>query len=150
MIENDPDKIEKMFGHLVDKYESLSEDATLEELSNLTNQITDATEAYNSTIEPGIKGNQPMDKIMVTLGYTNESENEDPVYSYKSDSGFDLRASENKIIKSKEVELVGTGLSFDIPRGFEIQIRSRSGLALKKNLFVLNSPGTIDQGYIER
>jgi|TARA_R110002012_G_scaffold26763_8_gene86744 dUTP pyrophosphatase len=147
MSQDDTGRIEKVFGHLVDKYESLSEDATLEELSELTRQITDATNAYNDTIEPGSTG-QPMDKIMVNLGYANESENEDPEYAYKSDSGFDLRASENKVIKPKEVELIGTGLSFDIPRGFEIQVRSRSGLSLKKNLFVLNSPGTIDQGYI--
>ena len=103
MSHHDPDKIEKVFGHLVDKYESLSEDATLEELSDLTKQITEATNAYNDTIEPGATGQQPMDKIMVTLGYTNESENEDPVYAYKSDSGFDLRASEDKVIKPKEV-----------------------------------------------
>ena len=43
--------------------------------------------------------------------------------------------------------LVPTGIHFDIPDGYEIQIRSKSGLALKQGLMVLNSPGTIDQGY---
>jgi dUTP pyrophosphatase len=143
----DPDKIEKIFGHLVEKYESLSEDATLEELSTLTNQITEATETYNATIGDPTNSDLPQ-KIMVTLSYSNNSDNENPEYVYKSDSGFDLRSSEEKIIKPKQVELIGTGLSFDIPRGFEIQVRSRSGLAAKKNLFVLNSPGTVDQGYI--
>jgi|TARA_R110001592_G_scaffold64801_2_gene199054 dUTP pyrophosphatase len=142
----DPNNIEKIFGHLVDKYESLSEDATLEELSSLTNQITEATKSYNSTIEP--EGDGIPQKIMITLKYSNDSKNENPEYVYKSDSGFDLRSSEEKVIEPKQVELIGTGLSFDIPRGFEIQVRSRSGLAAKKNLFVLNSPGTVDQGYI--
>ena len=52
------------------------------------------------------------------------------------------------MVKPKEVELVSTGVSLNIPKGFEVQIRSRSGLSLKEGLFVLNSPGTIDQGYI--
>ena len=105
------------------------------------------TNNYNSSITEDSQVD-PSKKIMVSLGYSNDSENEDPEYSYKSDSGFDLRSSEEMVIKPKEVELVNTGLSFDIPRGFEIQVRSRSGLASKKNLFVLNSPGTVDQGYI--
>jgi len=144
----DSNKIEKIFGHLVDKYDSLSDDASLEELSSLANQISDATDNYNSTLEVGSNINGTPEKIMVSLGYSNESENENPEYVYKSDSGFDLRSSEEKVIKPKEVEMIGTGLSFDIPRGFEIQVRSRSGLAHRKNLFVLNSPGTVDQGYI--
>tara|TARA_R100000900_G_scaffold144528_1_gene128713 strand:- start:38 stop:667 length:630 start_codon:yes stop_codon:yes gene_type:complete len=144
---NDPDKIEKVFGHLVDKYDSLSEEASLEELTELTNQINDATNKYNDIMQAQSPNTQEQ-KIMVTLGYSNSSDNENPVYAYKSDSGFDLRASEDKIIKPKEVELVPTGISLEIPRGFEIQVRSRSGMALKEGLFVLNSPGTVDQGYI--
>lgn len=144
---DNPDKLEQVFGHLIDKYESLSEEASLEELSSLATQITEVTNNYNSSITEDSQVD-PSKKIMVSLGYSNDSENEDPEYSYKSDSGFDLRSSEEMVIKPKEVELVNTGLSFDIPRGFEIQVRSRSGLASKKNLFVLNSPGTVDQGYI--
>jgi dUTP pyrophosphatase len=43
--------------------------------------------------------------------------------------------------------LIPTGIKLDIPKGFEIQVRSKSGLALNQGLFVLNSPGTVDQGY---
>ena len=64
------------------------------------------------------------------------------------DSGFDLRSSGKISISPKEVGLIPTGISLEIPKGFEVQIRSRSGLSLKEGLFVLNSPGTIDQGYI--
>jgi dUTP pyrophosphatase len=50
-------------------------------------------------------------------------------------------------VPSKNWAMVGTGVSFEIPEGYEIQIRSRSGLAAKEGLFVLNSPGTIDADY---
>jgi len=70
-----------------------------------------------------------------------------PSYAYDTDSGFDLTSVEEVSFLPFERKLVPTGLSFDIPEGFEIQIRTKSGLALKQGLVVLNSPGTIDQGY---
>ena len=70
-----------------------------------------------------------------------------PSYAYPSDSGFDLYSTEEITIESFGRALVPTGLHFDIPDGYEIQVRSKSGLALKQGLMVLNSPGTVDQGY---
>jgi dUTP pyrophosphatase len=69
-------------------------------------------------------------------------------YNYESDSGFDLYSTEQITIPEFGRALVSTGIVLDIPEGFEIQIRSKSGLALNQGLMVLNSPGTIDQGYI--
>jgi dUTP pyrophosphatase len=69
-------------------------------------------------------------------------------YNYESDSGFDLYSTEQITIPSFGRALVPTGIVLDIPEGFEVQIRSKSGLALNQGLMVLNSPGTIDQGYI--
>jgi len=69
-------------------------------------------------------------------------------YSYESDSGFDLYSIEQITIPAFGRALVPTGIVLDIPEGFEVQIRSKSGLALNQGLMVLNSPGTIDQGYI--
>ena len=83
----------------------------------------------------------------VELRYTNESQNKAPEYAYESDSGFDLRSSEDVIVKSFGRCLVPTGMRFDIPDGYEIQVRSKSGLALNQGLMVLNSPGTVDSGY---
>jgi dUTP pyrophosphatase len=83
----------------------------------------------------------------VELRYTNESQNKSPEYAYESDSGFDLRSSEDIIVKSFGRCLVPTGMRFDIPDGYEIQVRSKSGLALNHGLMVLNSPGTVDSGY---
>jgi dUTP pyrophosphatase len=70
-----------------------------------------------------------------------------PSYNYPSDSGFDLYSTEEVTIPPFGRVLVPTGLSFDIKDGYEIQVRSKSGLAIKQGLMVLNSPGTVDNGY---
>ena len=71
----------------------------------------------------------------------------DPFYNYQSDSGFDLYSIEDTTIQPLGRGLVRTGLSFDIKDGYEIQVRSKSGLAINQGLFVMNSPGTVDNGY---
>ena len=68
-------------------------------------------------------------------------------YAYESDSGFDLYSNEEVIIPPFGRALIPTGVFFDLPQDFEIQVRSKSGLALKSGVMVLNSPGTVDQGY---
>jgi dUTP pyrophosphatase len=70
-----------------------------------------------------------------------------PKYNYESDSGFDLYATEDVVVSGLGRCLVPTGLSFDIGNMHEIQVRSKSGLAINEGLFVLNSPGTVDSGY---
>ena len=71
----------------------------------------------------------------------------EPKYNYPTDSGFDLHSVEEIVIEPFGRALVPTGLCFDIPMGQEIQVRSKSGLAINQGLFVLNSPGTVDAGY---
>jgi dUTP pyrophosphatase len=83
----------------------------------------------------------------VQMKYANDSNNKNPEYTYKSDSGFDLRAVDDIWVQANDRKLIPTGLRFDIPDGFEIQVRSKSGLALNHGLMVLNSPGTVDSGY---
>jgi dUTP pyrophosphatase len=68
-------------------------------------------------------------------------------YNYESDSGFDLYSTEEITIPAFGRVLVPTGTYFDIPPGHEIQVRTKSGLAIKEGLMVLNSPGTVDEGY---
>jgi dUTP pyrophosphatase len=74
-----------------------------------------------------------------------------PQYETMGSAGADIRASlENRdtlVIKPGERVLIPTGLCFEIPRGYEVQIRPRSGLSLKTNLMIVNSPGTIDSDY---
>jgi dUTP pyrophosphatase len=79
----------------------------------------------------------------------NKSDNELPAYSTKHSAGMDLRASLTSpvVLKPMERKLISTGLYIELPEGYEAQIRPRSGLALKKGITVLNSPGTIDADY---
>lgn len=79
----------------------------------------------------------------------NKSNNPLPEYSTEHSAGMDLRAniSEPIVLKTLERALVPTGLFIELPVGFEAQIRPRSGLALKKGITVLNTPGTIDADY---
>ena len=83
----------------------------------------------------------------VNLNFVNDSDNENPSYAYTSDSGFDVRASEEVWIQPNSRALVPTGIRLDIGENYEVQVRSKSGLALNQGLFVLNSPGTVDSGY---
>lgn len=85
----------------------------------------------------------------LSLGYNKlNSETVTPFYNYESDSGFDLYSTEEITIPPFGRTLVPTGLSFDIKDGYEIQVRSKSGLAINQGLMVLNSPGTVDSGYL--
>ncbi len=79
----------------------------------------------------------------------NQSNNPLPEYSTEHSAGMDLRANLNEPVTLKPLEraLVPTGLFIELPVGYEAQIRPRSGLALKKGITVLNSPGTIDADY---
>lgn len=70
-----------------------------------------------------------------------------PSYAYPSDSGFDLHSVSNFIVPPLSRMLAPTGLKFNIKDGFEMQIRPKSGLAIKNGLTVLNTPGTVDSGY---
>lgn len=70
-----------------------------------------------------------------------------PDYAHKGDSGMDIRSSEEVVINPGETKLVKTGIKLGIPEGYEVQVRPRSGLSLKTNLCIANSPGTIDSSY---
>ncbi len=70
-----------------------------------------------------------------------------PSYAHPGDAGMDLCSVEDLLIPAGGRRLVRTGLSMMLPPGHEAQVRSRSGLALKRGVAVLNSPGTIDEGY---
>lgn len=70
-----------------------------------------------------------------------------PEFSNPGDACFDLVASEDAVLKPFKVCKVMTGIKMGIPKGFEVQIRPRSGMALKYGITVVNSPGTIDHGY---
>tara|TARA_B100000579_G_C22614829_1_gene749014 strand:- start:451 stop:882 length:432 start_codon:yes stop_codon:yes gene_type:complete len=79
----------------------------------------------------------------------NKSNNPNPSYSTANSAGMDIRAflKKEKIILPGDKIIVDTGLFVEIPTGYEIQIRPRSGLSFKNGITVLNTPGTIDSDY---
>ena len=79
----------------------------------------------------------------------NKSNNDLPHYETNSSAGMDLKAFIEKpmILNPLERKIIKTGLYISLPKGFEAQVRSRSGLSIKHGLCVLNSPGTIDADY---
>ena len=79
----------------------------------------------------------------------NKSNHNLPHYETNSSAGMDLKAfiDEPVILNSLERKIIKTGLYISLPKGFEAQVRSRSGLSIKHGLCVLNSPGTIDADY---
>lgn len=100
----------------------------------------------------------------INIPVINKSNNKLPEYAHEGDAGFDLRANVEEIkndylfnttkpsattiiINPKGRALIPTGLYMEIPKGYELQIRPRSGLALKYGITVLNTPGTIDAVY---
>lgn len=86
---------------------------------------------------------------MLKLRIVNKSKHPLPEYKTKFSAGMDLQANLEEPIELKPLEraLIPTGLFIELPEGCEAQIRPRSGLALKKGIGVLNSPGTIDADY---
>jgi dUTP pyrophosphatase len=85
----------------------------------------------------------------ISVGFKNESDNQDPEYATSGSSGFDLRANTQTpiILKAGNRAIIPTGLYFELPDNFELQIRPRSGLAAKNGVTVLNTPGTVDADY---
>lgn len=85
----------------------------------------------------------------VKINTVNNSKNDLPHYATTGSAGLDLRAklTESLVLKPLERRLIPTGIFLEIPHGYEVQVRPRSGLALKNGITCLNSPGTIDSDY---
>lgn len=85
----------------------------------------------------------------MTVRVINHSNNPLPTYATEGSSGMDIRAYIKEAVELKPLQrvLIPTGLSIELPQGFEAQIRPRSGLAVKQGITCLNTPGTIDADY---
>ena len=81
------------------------------------------------------------------LKIKNLSDNPMPCFKNPGDSVMDICSNEDVRVLAFNWKLISTGIYLEIPEGYEVQVRSRSGLAAKYGLIVLNSPGTIDSGY---
>jgi dUTP pyrophosphatase len=113
----------------------------LEELQSLMSHI-ESVESQNLL-------DVDFNDFKIKTKFTNNSNNPDPEYAKVGDSGFDLRAfiTEPITLKPLERKLIPTGLKFELSPNTELQVRPRSGMALKHGISVLNTPGTVDEGY---
>ena len=132
------------------------------ELMELINQFQSMNKEYNNETDVELESyiNQlknmygeseeiAMSLVKTTTNFINNSNNPDPTYAKEGDSGFDLRAyiDEPVTLKPLERKLIPTGLKFELSPNTELQVRPRSGMALKHGISVLNTPGTVDEGY---
>lgn len=134
MIQDLYDKMKERILQMSDPNDSYSYEDFEKEFSNID---------YSQT-----PSNQDFFKIK--LGFSNKSRlNPDPEYATSGSSGFDFRANltEPIVLKAGKRAVVPTGLFFELPENFEIQVRPRSGLAVKNGVTVLNTPGTVDADY---
>ncbi len=100
--------------------------------------------------EDSFQGELVSCSIQVQIPIVNLNQNNPiPTYANPSDAGVDGRANikERIVVAPHETKLIPLGIKCAIPEGYEIQVRPRSGLALKHGIAILNSPGTIDSGY---
>tara|TARA_R110002051_G_C8678945_1_gene491489 strand:+ start:739 stop:1383 length:645 start_codon:yes stop_codon:yes gene_type:complete len=152
---------------MLKKYEDLKTViGQLDKLKKLTTELNEHNEGSQTLKEQwgidledieNLKVNT--DKLHVPkikINFINKSNNVDPSYFHEGDSGFDLRAhipdydpleTENIVVEVGKTSIIPTGLYFEIPTGYELQVRPRSGLAAKFSITVLNTPGTVDSNY---
>ena len=144
---SDKDNLEELLNKLKE-YEELLE-STDDDDDSLTEDFAKEIEATFDQVGSLILKKQQEDFSKLTLKFINKSNNVNPTFANIGDSGFDLRANLDESIKLKSLEraLIPTGLFFEIDKGFEIQVRPRSGLAIKNGISVVNTPGTVDSHY---
>lgn len=123
----------------IDPEDQYSYDEFMNEYSDMTDIQYQTEGIHNSNLENF--------DFKIEVNYVNKSNNPNPEYATPGSAGFDLRSNVNVTIQPGEYDKVPTGLFFELPDNFEMQVRPRSGLAAKHGVTVLNSPGTIDSDY---
>ena len=126
------------------QFENIKNELGIEPDENYQRELEDMLGLSFEQMEKDINDMAKTRTIKVVLTHENSVF---PSYAYPSDSGFDLYSTEEAIIPPFGRALVATGLKLSFDEGYEIQVRPKSGLAIKQGLTVLNTPGTVDQGY---
>lgn len=129
---------------MIENFQNMSKDVNGSEDLELNQYVEELKKIYDLDVK-----STETYEYKVTTKFINNSNNEDPTYAKEGDSGFDLRAfiEEPLTLKPLERKLIPTGLKFELSPNTELQVRPRSGMALKHGISVLNTPGTVDEGY---
>jgi len=129
---------------MIENFQNMSKDINGSEDLELNQYVEELKKVYNLD-----EKSTETYEYKVTTKFINNSNNEDPTYAKEGDSGFDLRAfiDEPVTLKPLDRKLIPTGLKFELSPNTELQVRPRSGMALKHGISVLNTPGTVDEGY---
>lgn len=126
----------------LDKLIKEDEKDNIKEIENIVGlDLKDIEESFKKTMNTV--------DTKITIKFKNISDLENPTYKHSEDSGFDFRADITTPIMLEPLErtLVPTGLYFEVHPEYELQVRPRSGLAIKNGITVLNTPGTVDSNY---
>ena len=134
----------QMYDEILKQFEKIKIEAGIEPDENYNRELEDLLGIGFDELEDEIYKSAMMKTIEVETVHPDAVF---PKYAYPSDSGFDLHSTQDLEIGPFGRILVPTGLKVSIPQGYEIQVRPKSGLAIKQGLTVLNTPGTVDQGY---
>lgn len=130
---------------LVEKYADLM--MALDKIEGIEKNRIDFLKRYIGLITNAFTEGQKASKRIIEIPIELIGDAEQPRYAHIGDAGVDIKAIEDIEIKPGETKLIKTGIKMAIPKGFEIQVRPRSGLSLKTKMRIANTPGTIDSNY---
>lgn len=141
--------MENNFNQILNKLKEYENLLSFDEGDNVDENLATEINATLEELNKEIMLAQQEELSKISVSFINKSTNEDPKFAYEGDSGFDLRADieEPIVLAPFKRILVPTGLYFELVKGLEIQVRPRSGLAVKHGITVLNTPGTVDSHY---
>ena len=134
----------KLYDEIVKQFEKLKFDAGIEPDENYQKELEGILGIDFDDLDEQLDLNAKSRLVEVELVHKDAVF---PKYAYPSDSGCDLHSTEDLEVGQFGRVLVPTGIKVSFPEGHEIQVRPKSGLAIKQGLTVLNTPGTVDQGY---
>ena len=130
---------------LVEHYGDLM--MTLDKIEGIPKDRIDFLKQYIGLMTNAFTEGQKASKRIIEIPIEIANGVEKPKYAHIGDAGIDIKAIEDIELKAGETKLIKTGIKMAIPRGFEVQVRPRSGLSLKTKMRVANAPGTIDSNY---
>jgi dUTP pyrophosphatase len=134
----------EVYDEILKQFEKIKQDSGIEPDEDYHKELEDILGVGFDDLEEEIYKSAMMKTIEVEITHPDAVF---PKYAYPSDSGFDLHSTEDLSVGPFGRILVPTGIKVSFPKNYEIQVRPKSGLAIKQGLTVLNTPGTVDQGY---